>query len=313
MTADWSDLAEALRWLLVLAGLIWIGYAWLRRIEYRRAVLVLAGLAATDFIAHAFAAFAARPDSNIPDDFSVYSLFILLGAVVGLVVAILYAQRTNLRATILLDTTLIVIIFGGIGARAYHVLTHWDYYQQNTDDILNFAQGGLGLRGALILGLVVLVFFALIWRAPFWQLADAGALGLALAQSIGWNGARLVGANYGAVSDSIFAQDLADVYGIVRPIVPVQLFAMIFFFLLFLALAWMAWRNHPRAGTLFLTYLITASLGGWVLGAWRADETLMWNGWRIDQWIDLMLAGVGLVLVGIRVLSSPTLLRRAVK
>ncbi len=313
MTADWNDIAEALRWLLVPAGIVWICYAWLRQVEYRRAVLGLAVLAAIDFIMHAFAAYAARPDSIIPDDLPVYSLFILLAAVVGLLVAVVYAYRTNLPLTILLDAALVVVILGSIGARAYHVLAHWDYYQQNMDDILNLSQGGMGLRGGLILGLAGLALFAFLRRAPFWQLADAGALGLALAQSIGWNGARLVGANYGVASDWAFAQDLPDVYGIINPRVPVQSLAMVFFFMLFLVLGWMAWRGRPRAGMLFFIYLIVAALGGLVLGSLRADETLIWNGWRIDQWIDLLLAGAGLVIGGIRMRSFPALLRRAVK
>ena len=84
MTVDLYDLADALRGLLVLAGLVWIAYAWIRRIEYRSAVLVLAGLVVIDFLAHAFAAFAERPDSNLPTDFSVFSLVILLATGVGL-------------------------------------------------------------------------------------------------------------------------------------------------------------------------------------------------------------------------------------
>ena len=297
MTADWGDLAEVLRWLLVLAGAVWIIYAWFKRVAYRRALLGLVGLAALDFCAHAFATYAARPDSIIPDDLPVYSLFILLAAVIGLLAACIYARSTALPLSTLLDAALVVVICGSAGARIYHVLTHWDYYQQNTGDILNFAQGGLGLSGGVILGLAALALWALVRRVSFWPLADAGALGLALAQSIGWNAARLVGANYGVVSDAGFAQDLPDVYGIVAPRVPVQGFAMIFFFMLFLTLVWIAWRIRPRAGIVFLVYLIVAALGGLVLGTLRGDETLIWNGWRVDQWVDLILVAIGLVVL----------------
>jgi phosphatidylglycerol:prolipoprotein diacylglycerol transferase len=228
---------------------------------------------------------------------------------------------------VLLDATLVVVIFGGIGARAYHVLTHWDYYSQNTDDITNLAQGGMGLRGALALGLIVLLLFALIRRVSFWKLADAGAVGLALAQSIGWYGAFLVGANYGVVSDAALVlpfgasggtviglvQDLPDVYGIVAPRVPVQLIAVAFFFALFLAVAWLSWRSHPDEGIVFLSYLIISALGGLALGYVRADETLSWNGLRLDQWVDLLLAGIGLAALGMRVSSLPSLLRGRVK
>lgn len=314
MTVDLIDLADGLRWLLVLAAIVWIAYAWLRRIDYRSAVLVLAGIAAIDFLAHAFAAWAERPDSGIPTDFSIYSLVILAAAAAGLLVAYLVSRRAGMKVALLLDATLVAVIFAAIGARAYHVIAHWDYYSQNTGNITNLAQGGMGFIGALALGLVALLVFAVIRRVSFWQLADAGAIGLALAQSIGWYGAHLVGANYGAVSDAALvlpigppggtlvglAQDLPDVYGIVAPRVPVQLIAMSFFFILFLLLIWISGRWRVGDGIVFLSFLIMSALGGFGLGFLRADETLMWNGWRIDQWMDLTLAGMGLVVLGFR-------------
>ncbi len=283
--------------------------------------MVLAGLVVIDFLAHAFAAFAERPDSNLPTDFSVFSVVILLATGVGLCAAYLYSRRIGLAPAVLLDAALVAVVFGGVGARVYHVLTHWDYYSQNTDDITNLAQGGMGMRGALVLGLLALLLFAWIRRASFWKLADAGAVGLALAQSIGWYGAHLVGANYGVVSDAALvlplgahtgaiiglAQDLPDVYGIVEPRVPVQLIAMAFFLILFLALVWMGWRRHPDAGIVFLTYLIIAAAGGFALGYVRADETLDVNGWRIDQWVDLLVAGIGLLALGMRTSALPIL------
>jgi phosphatidylglycerol---prolipoprotein diacylglyceryl transferase len=315
MTVDLNDLADALRWLLLPAGLVWVGYAWLRRIEYRHAVVVLAGLAAVDFLTHAFADWAERSDRGIPTDFSVYSLTILLATVTGLAAAYIYSRSTGLGLSTLLDSALVAVVFGGIGARAYHVFTHWDYYGQNAGDIANLGQGGMGLRGGLALGLAALLLFALLRRVSFWKLADAGALGLALAQSIGWYGAYLVGANYGAVSDAglvlpfgaagstvvSLEQDLPDAYGIVAPRLPVQLIAVFFFFVLFVVLAWMSWRWRPDEGVVFLTYLIVSALGGFALGYWRADESLIWNGWRVDQWVDLVLAGTGLIALGLRV------------
>lgn len=320
MTVDLNDLADGLRWLLLLAGIAWIAYAWLRRIEYRRAVLTLAALAAIDFLAHALSSFAERPDSGIPTDFSVFSLLILLAAIAGLGIAYLYARHVPLDLGTMLDATLVVVIFGGIGARGYHVLTHWDYYSQNTGDITNLAQGGMGLRGGLALGLIALLLFALIRRVSFWKLADAGAIGLALAQSIGWYSAHLIGANYGVVSDASvvlpfggpggtvvgIAQDLPDVYGIVAPRVPVQLIAVAFFLVLFLALAWINRRWRPKEGVLFLSYLIVSAVGGFALGYLRADETLIWNGWRIDQWVDLLLAALGFAALAIRAIPSPS-------
>lgn len=327
MTVDLNDLADGLRGPLLLAGLMWIGYAWLKRLEYRRAVLGLAALAAVDFLAHAFADWASQSDSGLPTDLSVFSLLILLAAAAGLGAAYLYSRRAGLAPGMLLDAMLAAVIFGGIGARAYHVLTHWDYYGQNSGDITNLAQGGMGLRGALATGLIALLVFALLRRAPFWRLSDAGAVGLALAQSIGWYGADLVGANYGVVSDAALvlpfgpagstvvglAQDLPDVYGIVAPRLPVQMISVVFFLALFLILVWMAWRRRPAEGIVFLTYLIVSALGGFFIGYLRADESLSRGGLRMDQWIDLLFAGIGLAALGVRASHVPLFLRGRVE
>lgn len=323
MTVDLSDLADGLRWLLVLAGIFWIAYAWLRRIDYRRAVLVLAGLVVVDVLAHALAGWAERPDSNIPTDFSIYSLVILAAAGAGLGAAYLCTRGTGIKLALLLDATLIVVVLGAIGARAYHIAAHWDYYSQNTDNIANLGQGGMGFIGALVFGVIALLVFAWIRRVSFWELADVGAVGLALAMSIGWYGAYIVGANYGVVSDAALvlpggslvsiAQDLPDVYGIVEPRLPVQLFAVLFFFVLLTVLAWMSRRWQVGQGIVFLSFLIVSSLGGFALGFMRADETFIWNGWRIDQWMDIILAGIGLAALGARAYILSTSLSLAAK
>lgn len=305
MTISLTDLADILRVPLGSAACVWLGYAWLHRVAYRRAALGVGALLAVDWLAHAGAAWAERSHSGLPTDFAVYSLFILLAAGAGLSAASVVARRAGVPAAVLLDAALVVVLAGGVGARVYHVWTHWEYYAQNTDDITNLAQGGMGLRGALVLGVGALWLYALARRAPFWKLADAGASGLALAQSLGWYGAFVVGANYGVVSDASFAQDLPDLYGIVAPRVPVQLFASAFFLILFCVLVGSGWRQAKRHGWIFLLYLILSGLGGFALGYGRADETLFVAGLRVDQWVDLAAAGSGLIVLGARLWRAP--------
>ncbi len=298
MTVDLVDLANALRWVLIGAAVGWIIYAWVRRIEYRRAVLVLVAFIIFDLLAHLFATWAEQPGSNLPTDFPIFTVAILLAAASGLAIAFFYARRIGLAPANMLDAALLALIAGGVGARAYHVALQWDYYSQNTDDITNFAQGGMGLRGGLMLGVIAVLMVALMRCVSISKLLDAGALGLALAQSLGWYGAHLVGVYNGVESDASFAQDLPDAYGILAPRLPLQLIASIFFFVLFLALARMAWRREVRMGSLFATYLFVSAAGMFVLGFFRADETLHWGALRVDQLFDMtfFLIGLGLIV-----------------
>ncbi|MBI5031497.1 MAG: prolipoprotein diacylglyceryl transferase [Chloroflexi bacterium] len=226
-----------------------------------------------------------------------YTALVMLGALVGLGATWLYLRLRLHRAATLrvfLDGAIIVFVAGWIGARAYHVATHWDYYAARPDDIAQIGIGGMAMRGALILGFIALIFYAR-WRrfAPA-KLLDATAIGLAIGQAIGWAGALVHGANYGIVSDSQIAMDLPDLYGLVAPRFPLQHAEIILFAVLGLGLVLRAFYK-PQPGMLFVVYVLIASAANFALAFQRGDETLGWSGLRIDQWVDLI--GLGVVLL----------------
>jgi phosphatidylglycerol---prolipoprotein diacylglyceryl transferase len=319
-----SEIADALRWLWVGSALVWLAYAWLYRIEYRRVLLGVLVLLVLDVGVHWIADVAERPDSNIHSDFSLYSVMMLAAAGAGLTAACIYARWRGLRLATVLEAAVVCAVAGGIAGRAYQVLTHWDYYAENVDYITDLSQGGFGMSGALAAGLLALALFAFLTHNSFWQLADAAAIGLAIAQCIGWYGAYLTHAHYGIPLDAatqdgwfapfaqamrgfgyVFVQDLPDAYNLVALRIPVQLLTSIFFLGLFLALALIAVRGaaRPQArryaqdGILFLIYWIAAASAAFLFSFWRGDETLWWNGLRLDQWLDLVLLVVGIGLV----------------
>jgi len=127
----------------------------------------------------------------------------------------------------------------------------------------------------------------------FAKLADASALGLAIGQAIGWGGALARGANYGGVSDSQIALELPDLYGLIAPRFPLQHFEIGLFVALFVGLIVLAARK-PRAGTLFLAYLLVAAAANFALGFWRGDETVFVGALRVDQIVDLIFGALAL-------------------
>lgn len=235
-------------------------------------------------------------------EISLYTALVILGAVIGLVSAFLFLRTYSRRVyslELFLDAALVTFAAGWIGARAYHVLLSWDYYSTRSDQILSWEAGGLGMRGALIAGSMALAIFARVRRVSFWRLADAAGLGLAIGQALGWVGAFVEGANYGAVNDSAIAMELPNLYGIVEPRVPVQYAEIALFVLLFVGL--FGWSlQRPRIGVLFVVYLGAAALGNFALGFFRGDESVYLGGLRVDQVFDA--AFVAAALVGWRLL-----------
>jgi len=232
-------------------------------------------------------------------ELSVYSALVMLGVVGGLSAAYFFLRVRSRRAASLprfLDGALVVGAAGWLGARAYHVATHWDYYAARPEEIAQVGLGGLALRGAVIAGFIALAVYARARRLRLARLADAAAVGLCVGQAIGWAGALAQGANYGVVSDSRLALDLPDLYGLIEPRFPLQHAEIGLFVSLLVGLLWIAIRQ-PRAGTLFLVYLLIASAAHFALGFQRGDETLFVGNWRIDQVIDAALAVSALALL----------------
>lgn len=316
MTVSFSEIVDALRWFWLVVGVVWVGYAWLNRVPYLRALLGVVALLALDWGLHAFADFAEQPGSTIPSDFALYSVMMLLAAIGGLTVAYLYARWRKVDGTTALEAALVCIIVGGLGGRAYQVWTNWNFYAENTDLITELAHGGFGIHGALVLGLVALVFFAVITRNSLWKLSDTAVVGLSLAQGIGWYGAALTHTHYGIPLDAAppvglfaplaqivrsfgynFVQDLPDAYNIIAFRIPVQMLSSWFYLALDFILLLIARSNPKRPGLLFALYLTVASLASFLFGFWRGDATLLWHNLRMDQWFDLGLLIVGLALV----------------
>ncbi|HEX7588009.1 MAG TPA: prolipoprotein diacylglyceryl transferase family protein [Anaerolineae bacterium] len=229
-----------------------------------------------------------------------YTAIVVLGAAAGLLAAYLFLRTRSLRASApptFLDAALVTFGVGWIGARAYHVATHWEYYAARPEEIAQVGLGGLGIRGAFVLALVALVIYAAIRKISFWYFADAAAIGLAVGQAIGWVGALIQGANYGVVSDGPIAMDLPDLYGLVQPRFPLQSAEIAFFVLLFIGLLYFA-AQRPRSGALFVVYLGLASTANFALGFQRGDDTAWVGLLRIDQVVDavfiVLAAGLGL-------------------
>lgn len=116
---------------------------------------------------------------------NLYGIFVALGVFTGWLLAL--RRRAWYRIAVHQLELLFpwLIIAGLVGARVYHVLDKFPYYQKHPLEIIMLWQGGLGIFGALIGGGVALVICARIWKVALLPFLDLLAPCLLLGQAVG--------------------------------------------------------------------------------------------------------------------------------
>jgi len=231
-----------------------------------------------------------------------YSLFLWLGALVGLGWT---AWRLRPRAVRDLDRLLLLVTVGVVGARAAHVWANWAYFREHLSEAVRPDATGLSFHGGILGGMIALAWWA--WRrgaVDALRLGDLLAPPLALACAFGWAGAWVSGVAYGLPGDPMRNSLLVyrpDIFGQVAWRWPTQAFGVALSLIVLGAL--LALRGRvPRPGGMLGVYFVLYGLGDWGIQFLRGDETVVWWGWRIAQWADLllMLIGFSLILWGAR-------------
>lgn len=78
-----------------------------------------------------------------------------------------------------------LLISALIGARAYHVVDQWSYYSLHPELIPQTWNGGVGIFGGILGGLVFIIFFAQSWKIEIISLLNCITPILPLCQAIG--------------------------------------------------------------------------------------------------------------------------------
>ncbi len=255
-----------------------------------------------------------------------YGVLIVTGAVIGAYVATLEAKRRGEDPDHVWNALILMLIFGIIGARLYHVFSDpvggvgWSYYREHPLDIINFWNGGfrgLGIYGAIVGGFLALVLYCL-WKGlsvPRWL--DIIIPGVLLAQAIGRFG------NF--VNQELYGQPTTLPWGFkINPNFPFQTptemlgrssdeilayvagtrFHPTFFyealwnllgFVLVMVLG-RRWQARLRDGDIFLFYLIWYPLGRFWVEMFRPDAWVTGiPGLATAQLISLFSIAVGLI------------------
>jgi phosphatidylglycerol:prolipoprotein diacylglycerol transferase len=233
-----------------------------------------------------------------------YGIIIMLGAVVAGFVGGAEAKRRGQNPEVVWDALVWLIIGGVIGARLWHVLIPsatsaytTAYYLTHPFNMIAIWDGGLGIPGAVIGGVIALYLYCRRNGLPFATWADIAAPCLALGQAIGRWGNYFNQELYGAPTNLpwhiyIDPAHRLKAYAAYEYYHPLFLYESLYnlanmFFLLFIGRRFKDWL---KPGDVFIIYLITYPLGRFLLEFLRLDIAATAGGLNINQTIMAIVA-----------------------
>lgn len=246
-----------------------------------------------------------------PLAFHLYGLLIGLGVLIGAWAAEKVRQKLAVENKEFQEFTvgdgLVWAIIGGIvGARLYHVIDFWGYYQLNLGQIMLIWEGGLGIYGAVGGGLVGLFLYSYIiaetkkrliniWRR-FLNLTDVMVIGLALGQAIGRWGNYFNQEIYGWPTDlpwGIYIKPENRLSAVMeyQRFHPLFLYESLWDLVVFLLLMKITIKLKKitfSRGMILVTYLGLYGLGRFWLEFLRIENWQVY-GLGVAQWISLFL------------------------
>lgn len=227
-----------------------------------------------------------------------YGVIIALGAFLGLYLATREADRLGLNKELIIDLIVFAIPISIISARLYYVIFEWHrYVDQPWWKVFAIWEGGIAIHGALIGAVATAIVFTKLKKVSFWQIADILAPGLILGQAIGrWGNFMNQEAHGGPIAESTynsFHQYLPDfimnqmcIDGVMYH--PTFLYES-FWNVLVLILLLVIRRYNPLRGEVFLTYVISYSIGRLYIEGLRTDSLYLFGQIRTAQLMSVLL------------------------
>jgi len=189
-----------------------------------------------------------------------------------------------------------------LGARAEYVALNWALFSADLARVYNMDTGGLDWHGAVIGALLVLWMADRCGWATAEQLLPRLTPALPLIGLAAWTACRPVGCAYGAEVATLAyypawaVTEGRDIFGIIAPRYDTHTYGQALAWLLLVITGgrWLIGRV-PRWGVWGQLALWSSGMFG--IGFWRADYALVWGGLRADQWQDLLLLALALVML----------------
>lgn len=212
-------------------------------------------------------------------DFKIYWYGIIIG--VGFLLAILYGfsscRKMNINKDHLFDAIIAGLIGGIVGARLYYVIFYpGDKYLLNPLEIFNIKEGGLGIYGGIIGGLLCGALVAKWRKMNVFAVLDVASLGYLIGQGIGRWGNFVNQEAFGCATDlpwGMYSDRTAE--EVVGNVHPCFLYESLACLLGFVLLHFFTRRLRQYDGQTFLLYIVWYGITRFFIEGLRTDSLLL--------------------------------------
>lgn len=234
-----------------------------------------------------------------------YSLFIVTGVVLGVLLAAREEKRLQLPKDTTIDFAILAIPLALVGARLYYVFFQWDTFSEDLLSIFAVRSGGLAIYGGVLGGLLAGWLIAKRKQIALASILDMVAPSLVLGQAIGRWGNYFNMEAYGFRLSEPALQFFP--FAVEIPVGGVWYWHMATFFyefcwdLLVFALLMGLRRYTRRKGDVFRFYLLFYCAGRTVIEGLREDSLTFINEFvRVSQILSALACVAVVVLFFLR-------------
>lgn len=223
---------------------------------------------------------------------------------VGLILAILYTMKSckkfHVNSDHLIDCILVGVIGGVIGARAYYVIFYpGDKYIKDPSQIFHIWEGGLGIYGGIIAGLLCGALMAKHHKMSVPAVLDLASMGFLIGQGIGRWGNFVNQEAFGTETNLPWGMqsDMTRAFAS-NPVHPCFLYESLWCLIGFLLLHFFSRKLRRYDGQVFLLYSCWYGLGRFFIEGLRTDSLLLPNvPLRISQVVAAVAVVASIILL----------------
>lgn len=231
-----------------------------------------------------------------------YAVLIVVSILIGVYFSTREAQKNGLSKDFITDLIFYIIPISILGARLYYAVFNFSIFKDNLLDIFKVWEGGLAIYGAVISGIIFIIYYCKKKNKNILLTIDTVVPYLILGQAIGRWGNFINKEAHGAITTLSHLQDLHLPTFIIEGMhinghyyIPTFLYESLWCILGFIILLIIRKKDkYKHKGILVSSYFIWYGIGRFFIEGLRTDSLYIGT-FRISQIVSVILILIGLV------------------